>query len=401
MSTGDRVQQVGRDRRLWAAYLSGAFGLAVGSQANFLVPLRARELGAGFDTIGLIVGAGALAPALFSIAVGAVIDRIGPRRTFLLGTAGSVVIGLAFVLVTDYWWFLLLQPLAGIARNVAWVASQGYITSIGEPAERPALTGRFSFFSNVSTMVAPLLCGAAAQVVGFRWALLVPALYAMAFLFVGWLLVEPPAERDTPRVAQGTGLRSALDLVAVRGIQVVLLLSFTRLWITLVHSSFLPLFLVDKGFDPATIGLVSATSGFVAAALAPTAGFWTRRTSPEKVAALSLGCGALGILLIPHVAMIPIVFLPSALVGIGGGLSLPLLLSAMANAAPAGRRGVALGLRGMVNQTASTVAPVLVGPIIAALGVAAGFSTGGLAAMLMLSGAWLFHGRDQRSRSSL
>jgi DHA2 family methylenomycin A resistance protein-like MFS transporter len=401
MSTSNPVNQVGTQRRLWAAYLSGAFGLAISAQGNFLVPLRARELGAGFDTIGLIIGAGALAPALFSIASGAVIDRIGPRRTFILGAAATVVVSLLFVFVTNYWWFLVLQPLAGVARNVAWVASQGYITSIGPASQRPALTGRFSFFSNVSTMVAPLLCGTAAQFVGFRWALLVPAVYAAVFLLIGWLLIEPRAERETPRVAQGTGLRAAVRLCALRGIQIALLLSFTRLWITLVHSSFMPLFLVDKGFDPGTVGLVSATSGFVAAALAPTVGFWTRRASPEAVTGASLACGALGVLLIPHLASMPFVFLPSALVGVGGGLSLPLLLGLVANAAPPGRRGVALGLRGMVNQTASSAAPVLVGPIIASVGIVAGFSTGGLAAAAMLLGTWMLHGSERRAGSRI
>jgi hypothetical protein len=74
-------------RRLWLAFLIGAFGLAVTAQVNFLIPLRARELGAGFGLIGVIAGAGAAATALSSVPVGAVTsiasERGGPSSSVL------------------------------------------------------------------------------------------------------------------------------------------------------------------------------------------------------------------------------------------------------------------------------------------------------------------------------
>src|SRR5680860_1197176 len=234
----------GVDRRsarpLALAYASGAFGLAMTAQVTFLVPLRARELGASFDIIGLLIGSGALAAALSSVSCGAVIDRLGPKRTFILGAAGTAVLSLLFVLVTSYWWFFLLQPVLGIARNLGWVASQGYITSVGTPQERPKLAGRFSFFSSVGQMAGPVLVGGAAQ------------LY---------------------------GIRSALEIIALRGIQVALLLTFARLWVGHIYSTFLPVYLVETGFEPGVVGTVMATSGLVAALMAPTTGFWTRYLS--------------------------------------------------------------------------------------------------------------------------
>lgn len=384
--TGEAVEVGQRPRQLWLAYSSGAFGLAMIAQAAFLVPLRARELGANFDVIGLIVGAGAVAAAVASVPSGALIDRIGPRRTFIIGAGGCVVLSLLFLLVTDYWWFLALQPLLGMSRNLGWVASQAYITSLGSEQDRPTFTGRFSFFGSVGQLAGPLLAGAAAGVVGFRWALVVPAVYAASFVVVGLLLAEtgrPPPECRTP---QGSGARSAWRLLAVRGIQVALVLTFGRLWIAVVYATFLPVYLVDRGFSPAVVGTVIAASGLVAAVVAPTAGIWTRYVSPATAAAVALGGGAAALVLVPHVATPSLVFVVPAFVGVGIGVSLPLLLTLVTTAAPEGRRGVALGMRSTATQTAMTAAPLVVGSLMTALGTTVGFTAAGVVAAGVLLG---------------
>ena len=50
--------------QLGLVYLSGSFGFGFQQMAAFLVPLRARELQAPLDQIGIIVGAGAVVPAV-------------------------------------------------------------------------------------------------------------------------------------------------------------------------------------------------------------------------------------------------------------------------------------------------------------------------------------------------
>lgn len=421
----DEAAERWRRRTRLLAYVVGAFGLSLSAQINFLVPLRARELGAGLDVIGLIIGSGTLAAALSSVTIGAVVDRIGPKRAFVIGAAGTAVASLAFMLVDSYWWFVALQPVHGIVRNLGWVASQGYITSFAADVERARLTGRFSFFSNIGTMVGPLLAGAAASVIGFRWALIVPAAYSVIFALLGLLLVEtrtpettagpdrgddeaPGEEATTParrwagrrarrvRRCGGAGLGAALSLLANRGIQVALILSFTRLWSSHVYSAFLPIFMVENGISADTAGVVMATSGFVAAIMAPTTGFWTRFLSPQSAAALGLGCNALGLVLAPHLGSVPAIFVVPVLVGIGIGLSLPLLITIVTSVVPAENRGVALGLRALVNQVAATAAPVIIGPLMTLLGLSFGFTTGGAVAGVLLVMSRVLHVRSRR-----
>ena len=378
--------------------MAGAFGLAVTSQINFLVPLRARELGATMELVGLMVGAGAAAPALFSVTSGVAIDRLGARQTFVLGAAATAALALLCVFVTNYWWFLALQPVLGVARNLGWLASQAYITGLGTEQQRPALAGRFAFFTNAGQMVAPAMIGIVAQLTGFRWAFLFLAAYSVIFAIVG-LLMPSGVKRDAVATGHsGFGYKSAVQLLARPAMQVVLLLSGARLWIMWIFTAFLPIYLIEHGLAAGVVGIVMATSGVVATLITPTTGFWTRFLNPPSVAVIGLGCGVAGLLVAPHVPAIPLVYLVPALVGIGHGLSLPILIAAVAQAAPPDRRGVAFGLRATVNQTAAAGGPVVVGLLIAASGMLLGFTIGALIGGGMLAGAAFLHRAAQRAQ---
>lgn len=386
------MRQPTRPALLWLAYVSGAFGLAASGQINFLVPLRARELGASFEVIGLIVGAGAALPAVLSVTTGAAIDRLGPRRSFVLGTAATGVLAACSVFVTNYWWFLALQPVLGLARNLGWLASQAYVTGVGTEQQRHGIAGRFAFFTSAGQMAAPVMIGAVAQLTGFRWAFLFLAAYSAVFAAIGWLL--PPVARASRAPGErppATGLQSAIALLKQRPIQVMLLLSSLRLWITWIYTAFIPIYLVDNGAPPAAVGTVLATYGVVGALVAPTSGFWTRFANPATVATLAMGGGALALLLAPHLVTMPLVYLAPALIGISQGLSLPVILMIVGTSAPPGKRGVALGLRATMNQTTAAAGPILVGALISASGVVVGFTTGAVFAGLMVLGARLLH----------
>jgi MFS family permease len=375
----------GRQRLL--AYASGGFGLSMNAQLSLLVPLQARDLGAGFDEVGLIVGLGSLVAAVFSVPMGAVVDRLGPRRCFVLGTGSCAVLSTLYMVPASYWWFLAFQPVLAVSRTFGWVASQAYITNIGPAGERSVHTGRFSLCSNLGQLAGPLLAGAAAQWVGVRWALAVPAAYSCVFLVNGLLL--PRISVAGGHVPGGFGLVRAVRLLREPALRFVMTATFARIWVTIIFTTFLPLLLADHGVAPGLIGVVMSLTGVVATVVAPTAGFLARWTGSERlVATASVGCGAAALLLTPLLAGTPLVIVLPCLVGIGVGLSLPMLMSIVAGSAPPGSLGVAMGLRSLANQGASTSGPLVVGPMIGLLGVVPGFAVGGLVAGAVLVAAY-------------
>jgi MFS family permease len=123
-----------------------------------------------------------------------------------------------------------------------------------------------------------------------------------------------------------------------------------------------------------------------------------RLASKEIVSATALALGALGVALSPHLLFIPAVYLPSLLMGIGYGISLPLLMAMMSEYAPPGQRGVAMGLRTQANQVAATITPIAFGTVFPAVGITLGFLLAAIGAWAMLgAGVWI-HLVDRREQ---
>jgi MFS transporter, DHA1 family, inner membrane transport protein len=353
------------------AYSTGAYGLSINAITYLLVPLRADELGAGVGLIGLLVGTKALVETVTSVPLGAFMDRTGPRRSLLLGTAGTAVVALGYVFTSSILVLFLMQVILGLARPLGWVGGQSYAAGMRGGDFRKYDTGRFSFSANLGQIVAPLLAGVVADLYGTQAGFLVIVAYGIVFFAISALL--PDVGRQAGGESSGAGFRAAWGLMKLPRVQAVMYLTFSRLWIPAVWSSFYPLYLVTSGASATLAGIVVSA---MAVAATVTSWFTPRIAAlgtPVMVTALSLGVSCVGVALSPVVADGLWPLLAAALVGFGQGISLPMLISLMSEAAPADKRSLALSLRAGVNQASSTVAPVAIGPLMAVAGAAVGF----------------------------
>ncbi len=381
--------------KLALAWLTGGFGLSVNAMMVFLLPLRAAELGASLSAVGLIVGAGSFVPLVLSMPVGALSDRVGPRRVFRLGTAGTAVGAVGMAAAGSWWMLLVLQLVVGPSRASGWVSSQSYITGMGKPADRARNASRFSFVTNISRMLGPLLVGLSASLVGFRASFLVVAAYAGLYTVVAAVL--PDAGRAERRAGTTRVPRAVVDLLTRRGIQVALVLTFARLWLSVVFASFVPLYLVDRDISAAVAGTVLACAAAVGTLMTLATPWLVRSVTKELVTAAALGCGAAGLALIPVAGGPPWIYAAAALVGVGEGVSLPLLIAIVGGQASPEQRGLAIGLRVSANQAANSVAPVVVGAVVGVTGMAVGFPVAATAGVGFLALASAMHVVDSRS----
>lgn len=363
-------------RRRVLAYASGGFGLAMNAMVQFLLPLRAAELGIGIGIIGLLLGAKAFTEALASVPLGGFMDRVGTKRAYLIGTGVSTVIALGYFLATSAVFLLVLQVALGLVRPLGWVGAQSYVAGLRTGEDRAQDTGRFSFSANVAQIVAPLLVGAAAQAFSVRQAFLVFGCYSAVFFLLGTSL--PDAGRHAPASkGQQRSFGQALSLLRLPGMQVAMLLTFARLWIPSTWTAFIPLFLVMSGISAGVAGSVVSAMAVVSTLVALFTGRIARLGRPQPLTAAALGIASAGLVIAPFLVQVPWIYLSATMVGIGQGVSLPMLITIVSNGAPAEQRGLALGLRSSVNQVSAAISPATVAGIIGVAGITVGFPVAG------------------------
>jgi MFS family permease len=265
-----------RSRGALGAYLLGAYGLGFHEIFTLVLILRCADLDLSLEQVGLVVGIGSLTPALLAVPIGTVIDRVGARRSFVVTSLATAALSLAFAVSNTVLLLLLLQLVMGCTRTTAWVASQGYVTGIGDEADRSRHAGRFGFFVGAGQALSTVAAGLTTEWGGTATGFLLGGCYSLLFALVASRLPDLEIEARSDRPAGG--FRQAGRLLGNPGVQTALLLSFTRLWVVTAYSSFVPLLLITGGLTPAVVGLVMAVKSVVATLVAPATGALARRS---------------------------------------------------------------------------------------------------------------------------
>jgi MFS family permease len=262
--------------------------------------------------------------------------------------------------------------------------------------------GRLSFSTNAGTVVAPLLIGAVANLVGYKASFLFMGGFTLLYTILGAVLPEVRVVRTTPRTRDATGgFGTALQLVKQRGIQVVLLLTFVRLWNGSGWRPFMPIYLREVGFDNTVISTVLAANSIVSTATSLVAGWAARKTSNEVATAIALGLGAIGTAASPALAWVPAVYLPALLIGTGVGISLPLLMASVSSEVPPDQRGLALGMRMSMNQAAGAMAPLSVGAVAEPYGIPIALLSSAVFSLSLLGGAMGLYASHNRRQATI
>ncbi|MFN4283461.1 MAG: MFS transporter [Alphaproteobacteria bacterium] len=366
-------------RTLYASYAAGMFSMGQAELLTMVVPLWAVLQGVSPTQIGILVGAKSMITFFLAIHGGALMDRLGTRRVMLFF---AVVSGALAALYPAMPWFplmVMLQMLIGFAGNMSWIGAQTIIAQITHGD--PGLIGRFSFFSRIGNVIAPLLMGALWDFAGPTVSFLGVSVWA-AMMFVAVSQID--SRQFAGSISGKVGWRDVLPrlsdyvgsfrLIVLPLVAFTLAISFMRHATNGVENSFLIVYLRDVGFAGTIIGAMFSLAEIVNG-LASLAAGRVARWMP--IPWLMLMFTAVSILLL---AITPLTGGVLALLALAHclrrgfeGLVQPLMFSLQAKAVPANVQGSIVGLRVTNNRLSSIITPILMGLIVEAFGIQHGF----------------------------
>ena len=340
----------------------GAFSLA------FLTVLLSRSFGASLAIAGAVSAGFGLATIPSRLLGGRLADRIGRRRTILLGLVGCAAAQLGIATAPDLAVAAVCAMLLGLAFELYEPPSQAMIADAVPAGERASAYALLTTALAVGNMGAGLV----ADVVGradLRWLFVVDAATCLACALIIRLALpadQPSAQPSANRVDDAkSGFspwrdRALLTMTAAGTV-------FALVYMLMLVS--LPLSLSSDGINPASAGLVMTVSTLALVAARPVMRL-RRLADLSTTTAFAVGyllmAGGLAGYVVAHT--LPALLAPTVAWSLGNLLLMGRAFAVVAALAPPGATARYLAVYGLSWGVATVAAPVVATWLIGAFG---------------------------------
>ncbi len=351
--------------------------------AFFLLPLYILEQGGDQGDIGILMGVFTLASALFRPWIADMIDRLGRKRSYTLGTL--IVFGLPFfyLLLDDplgraYPLFLLIRILHGIGMATCFTAVFTYIGDLLPANRLNEGIGMFGISGLVGIALGPFLTEMALDRYGFAGLFVTAsALGAVA------LLAHLPLKESF----RSTGVKgpSFFALLKQRKLLTVGLLAVLFGIGIAGTSNFVAPLAEQRGLSLISVYFINYSAGAIMTRIV--GGRLADLYGETRILPYGIVIYAAGMLLLPLAASLPYLAVMGVFAGIGHGILFPSLNSMAIRDQPAELRGKLTGIFTGGIDSGAFAGSLTLGYIGQWLGLNALFLFAGA---LMLTGVFLF-----------
>ncbi|MFD7156077.1 MFS transporter [Kribbella sp. NPDC059898] len=346
----------GLSRTVWILIVARAVNKIGAFTLPFLGVVLAVEFKASLTETGVILAVFGAATIPSRLLGGQLADRLGRRRTIVLGLVGCAVSQLWIALSHALWSAVLATVLLGLAFEIYEPPSQAMIADVTEPENRPAAYGLYSAALAGAGVLAGLLAAAISHW-DLRWLFVADAATCLACA----TLVALALPADVRRAAtdrQDVGHQ--LERSPWRDKRLLLLLAsgtvFATIYMQLVIG--IPLTLLEQGVPKSGTGVILAVS----AAVLIVAQRLLRVQKLDDFRSIAIGYVllAIGLLTSAFAHTLLVFVLAAVLWSLGDLFLLTRYLTQASGLAPDEARGRYLAIFGLSWGIATTIAPLTV-----------------------------------------
>ncbi len=376
----------------------GAFSLA------FLTVLMCRTFGASLTIAGIVAAAFGLATIPSRLLGGWLAERLGRRRTIVLGMTGCAAAQLGIATAPDLTAAASFAVLLGLAFELYEPPSQAMIADAVPPAERASAYGLLTTALAVGNLGAGLVAAIVGRS-GLRWLFAVDAATCLACAVIVRLALpaDRPARPAEPgahaadRPVLGSSPWRDPALLAMTAAGTVFALTYMTMLVAL------PLSLAADGVNPASAGLVMAASTATLVLVRPLLANRPLARLSSSAAFVAgyflMGLGLAGYAIAHSLAAY---FLPVAAWSTGNQLLMGRAFAVVSDLAPAGATARYLAVYGLSWGVATVAAPVFATALIVWLGPPALWAaSSGLCLLMAVLQPWLLQSVAAHRRNSL
>lgn len=363
-----------------------------------VLALRARELGADVPTAAVVVALLSVGMLLASLPAGALVARIGERRTLLYGGVLDALVMVGAALTGSLLGLMVAVLISGVTWTGFLLARQGYMIDAVPATYRARAMSTLGGSHRVGMLIGPLLGAGLIAAWDLRAVFVLAAVTSLGSAALAWAMPDLGSDgrarqRESGHASVWSVLRAhRRALVTVGGAVVVITASRA------VRASLLPLWAESVGVSASTTSLIFAVAAAVDIAFFYPGGWLMDRFGRTVVALPVVLSVSVAALLLPLATTAVAVGLVAVLIAVGNGLSSGVVMTLGADTAPELGRSQYLGGFRLFSDVGNAGAPLVVAGVAAVAPLAAAcLVIGGLG---LLGSAWVgwWTSRLDRSR---
>ncbi len=369
--------------------LTAMIGLGIANHSvltgsRVAVTLEALRLGASTATVGVLLALYAFLPMLCAVAAGRLSDRIGVRRPMLVGSAALAVGAVLPAIVPGFVALFASATIVGVSFMLFQVATQNATGELGGAIVRAHNFSLLALGYSVSGFLGPLIAGVTIDHGGFAATFALFALIPLIPVIVlgrGRLALPGP---HPARAALAAG--NAMDLLTHVKLRRVYLINLLLAMGWDLHTIVIPVYGSSIGLSASQIGVILASFAAATFIVRLSMRWIIRHFTEHQVLTFALFVAALVYMALPFSHDAATLITLSFCLGIGLGVSQPMVMALLHTHAPPGRMGEAAGVRMSLVQSMAVAVPLAFGTLGATVGLTPVFWSVGAC---LATGGWL------------
>ncbi|MDD1676125.1 MAG: MFS transporter [Methanomicrobiales archaeon] len=399
---GDRS---GHQRIVYYLFLIGFFAIfSTTISKNPVLPLYAHALQASDATLGIIAAVSPFAGIVFSFPVGVLSDRIGKRKLLIASGLVLLLAPLSYLLITSAVLLIPIRFFHGLGTAILGPVASAIIVE-RFPGRRGEMLGKYSSATLIGRSSAPLTGGIVISLFAFSPGLIsYQAVYILAFLaavpvFFLTLLYSDPSGENRNSLQPGDLAHSFRTFFGDRILRSTALVEMASYFSFGAFETFLPVYLLGKGFAAYEIGILFSVQVVLIALTKPLFGQMADRIDPRVQIVTGLFLMSGPVALIPLMSGFGSFIILSIITGLGLSLSTVATGSFIAGIARKKEIGASMGALSATMDIGHSLGPLVTGLVIGtgahySLGFSLGFLLAFVAGTVFVLS--VYSGRDSR-----
>lgn len=348
-----------------------------------LLPLFARELGAGPALIGFVMGASTLTGIVLKLPAGALSDVFGRRRLLIAGAVVFATVPFTYLAASTLVVLVCLRFLHGSATAIFGPVASASLSDLAPPGQRGTWLSTYSTAQGAGQALGPVLAGYLIAAGRFDLAFLAAGLIGLAapMIVAGWHGTKPPSanrarwQEFKQGIAEVGRDRLVLVTSGAHAAQFVL---------NGMLNAFLPLYGREVlGLTITELGWLFGLQTVTTLAVRPAIGFVSDRVGRRSVIVIGLTVCSGAVLFVSVAADLATIVAAILVYAAGVATTTAATSAYITDVTRRARYGAAHGVFGTIYDVGDALGPIAAGILITAVGYARMFQIMAAVALVM------------------